>query len=342
LRFGFLTSLDTQETNVEAATADLTSPPRRLTPAERRAERAADELYENHRGIEYHFPPAAESELTFRHAADADKRAKIRAAVQFSYNAVKLQHFDNCGSSAWVEREANGKKLRITCNKCRDRWCPACGRERSNLIAGNLSKAIEGQEIRFITLTLRHNENPLPQQLDRLNTCFRNLRNRKFWKAHVDGGAAFIELKRSQDDRTWHPHLHVVATGKYIPHTTLSGEWLAVTGDSHVVDIRAAQDKEKVVRYVAKYATKPTDPTIYNSPQNLLDAIAALKGRRLCTTFGTMRGVKLEEKPAEDIVWIRVGALADIIQKSKEGDLGATAVLEILKRKRQTKKGPGP
>ena len=90
----------------------------------------------------------------------------------------------------------------------------------------------------MITLTLRHSDTPLRDQIKRLSQCFNNLKRREWWKSRVKGGVMFTELKIGRDNK-WHVHCHIIAESSYLPNHELSQEWHAVTGDSPVVDVLA-------------------------------------------------------------------------------------------------------
>lgn len=176
--------------------------------------------------------------------------------------------------------------------------------------------------IKFITLTLRHTNDPLKDQVSRLKNAFRRLRQRVLWRK-VKWGAAVIEIKRNPNSGEWHPHLHILVDAKFIPQEQLSSAWLAVTGDSSIVDIRAVKDRRAAVNEIAKYASKPC------SFQNLRDSLLAgatlyeaIDGRRLLIIFGDwpkhMDRSKMEDSLPDD--WVPVQPLADCLREAKAGD----------------------
>lgn len=166
----------------------------------------------------------------------------------------------------------------------------------------------------MVTLTLRHSDTPLRDQIKRLTVCFNNLKRREWWKSRVKGGVMFTELKIGRDDK-WHVHCHIIAESDYLPNHELSHEWHAVTGDSPVVDVREIQNAESAAGYVAKYGSKPCDPSVIYSPERLKTAIEALKGVRLATTFGTWRGERLSKSSddTDNKGWEQIGTLSAIM-----------------------------
>lgn len=282
---------------------------------------------------EYDTAPASPAEQEFRHSSWAIARVKTyNALCRCQVGEKRIDAFVNCGGGAWLYRSAAGDDLSIKCNKCHDRWCLACARERAGKISNNLLSVMSARTCRFLTLTLRHNTLPLKDQLDRLYRCFNDLRRRKFWKDHVSGGAAFLEVKVSKAGR-WHPHLHLVVEGDYIPQRSLSTEWLAVTGDSSIVDVRSITDDGQAAGYVTKYLTKPASSDVYADAEKLDEMVITLRGRRLCMTFGSWRGIVLEPKDADDVDWQPVASLDTLRSRASSGDADAINLLEAAARK---------
>lgn len=202
--------------------------------------------------------------------------------------------------------------FRLVAFGCHNRFCPRCSRVRSNRIGFNVARYLgkRSKPLRFITLTLRHNSTGLRDQLKRLTSCFNNLKRRQWWKDRVSGGMMFIEVKRSAAGK-WHVHAHIVAESKYLPQGELSDQWLAVTGDSPVVDVRLINSADAAASYVAKYGSKSFDSGLLKKPHILAEVITALKGARLCTTFGDWRGAKLTSMDIDEDTqgWQDLGTL---------------------------------
>ncbi|HEY3620780.1 MAG TPA: protein rep [Candidatus Sulfotelmatobacter sp.] len=276
---------------------------------------------------EFAAPPPTARETNFRHSGWKNRRDKIRSAmVRCELPTKRLERFDNCGSAAVVQRSPSTGRVRVLACHCHDRWCIPCQRARSKLLAANLSAFMEGKDCRFVTLTLRHRQAPLKDQLDRLVKCFRNLRQLPWWSTHSKGGAAMIEIKRSQDGRCWHPHLHIIVEGKYIPQSVLSQKWLVVTGDSWVVDVRKVESREHAARYVSKYCAQPIDDDLCKNSEWLDEAMIALRGARLCTTFGSWRGIPLEVHEPGPTDWIKICKLDELLAAMERSEPWAIAL----------------
>lgn len=231
----------------------------------------------------------------------------------------RLHAFANCGSALYVAVESGTGVARLTANCCHDRFCVACGRTKSAVIVAATKGLIGRQTTRFLTLTLRASNTPLVDQLNRLTRDFTVLRRRAFWRDHVTGGAAFLEVKVGATSGRWHPHLHVLVTGDFISQKRLSEEWYAVTGDSFIVDVRECSDPDGRARYVAKYVTKPADSSVFKDPKLLDEFLVSMKGRRLCNTFGAWRGTPLDPSAPEDGEWKTAGSLETVMTRASGG-----------------------
>jgi Replication protein len=285
-------------------------------------------------------PRASGSETAFRHSSWKMSRVKIDASMVRTMTPLKrLDRFRNCGAQAWVERHTDGS-LRVASFNCNDRLCEACGRGRAAVIAGVLQSQIEVDKCRFVTLTAAHVQMPLRDQIARIYQCFSNLRRHRTWKDHVTGGAAFCEIKVSARTGKWHVHLHLIVTGSYLPQRMLSDAWQVATGDSRIVDIRAIPESKDVARYVTKYVTKPIDQTVYADPDKLDEAVVALRGRRLCFTFGSWRGLELQPARPSDEGWQALERLDSIRIRADHGDSDAQRIIEALYRNRNLSNQP--
>lgn len=232
--------------------------------------------------------------------------------------------------NAWVLRSrTNHERYKIASDRCHDRFCQPCANLRSRTIAANVRFALSGKPARFLTLTLADDNDAVEDTIRKLVSCFARLRARKLWKGTQEGGCSFVEIKRSSNADRWNVHLHVITEGKYMPHAELSKAWKAITGTSHIVDIRAVKNVDHAARYVTKYASKPMDPSVTRHAVHLQAAIKALTGRRLCTTFGTWRTMPLTAEPTEE-AWEIVAPLAEILERAARGDGFSAAIITLL------------
>lgn len=224
----------------------------------------------------------------------------------------RARRFADCGSRSVVLQHADDPtRYKIACQRCHDRFCLPCMQDRARLIIANLKAQVPYAPTRFLTLTLKHADVPLTEQIDRLYTSFGCLRRRQFWRDTVTGGIAFLEIKLSKRDALWHPHLHVMVRGDYVPNTLISDAWLQITGDSFIIDIRLVKSPDKLYSYLARYVTKGWDTGIYRTRHGLREAIQALAGRKILSSFGDFARLRLLLPPTSE-TWVELGTLHEI------------------------------
>jgi len=276
--------------------------------------------------------PLPETDVGWRHSGWMPQRKRTYAALAAATGLPRrLDRFRRCGSDAWVMRAKNDhNRLAIQADHCHDRYCVPCMLARGRIVAANLRSRMGLHPHRLITLTVRGRRQPLTTILDHLYRGFTRLRRSTLWRDSVEGGVVVCEVTWSPNSQSWHPHLHVICSGRYIPKGVLSAAWLDATGDSYIVDLRLIRGRDDCVRYVTKYVSKPLSQTYAHVPDLLQEAIRALSGRRLCTTIGSWRGVPLYAITS-DTEWEMVGRLSELRAQARNGDAYATAVIEMLR-----------
>lgn len=283
----------------------------------------------------YSMHQASEVEVMFRHRHWSDRRTHLaRIIEEHGYMKSRMERWTACGAEANVFWDQPAKRLIVSCIHCHDRFCWPCATARSKQIARNLHDHLQKLQTRFLTLTLRSNTKPLSDQVTRLYTCFRALRADPWWKQHVDGSAAFCEITLDPNTLLWHPHLHPVTSGKFMPQEVLSRKWLGVTGDSPIVHIKAVPKPSAVANYVCKYASKPMDASVFVDDDKLRELVTSLVGRRLCLTTGGWQKLKLTAKPkALDYSTLQhLGSLNRIATAARDGSKKAQYILTNLQR----------
>lgn len=190
-------------------------------------------------------------------------------------------------------------KVGVVPGFCRQRMCPTCQHRRGRSLTLRIAAAAAVMNApRFITLTVRSCTDSLKHQLDRLYAWFRDLRRRDFWKAHVTGGVAVAEVTYNSQTGEWHPHLHIIVDGQFLPQAALANEWSDVNGGSPIVDIRAVYDRRNAAQYIAGYVAKPH--AVAGWPPAAINEFAyALHGRRMLIAFGTSHRIKVPEDECE-------------------------------------------
>lgn len=269
--------------------------------------------------------------IPFRHSCWQADRLRVHDALERAgARAARRSAFVRCGRCYWVMQNRDDPNVyRTVPETCHDRFCNPCGNDRASRIKRNLHTYLDDRPHRFLTLTIRHSDEPLTEVLDRLLLSFRVLRKTKFWRTRVSAGAAFLEVTFNPESRFWHPHLHVIIAGKYLPKDRLVNTWKRITGGSFQVHIRFIKDRDDTIRYVAKYATKPLHPSILADPDALRQAITALTGRKTLYCFGKWAKWKLLADPDADS-WTVFAAGAELRYRASTGDELCQRILQAL------------
>jgi len=232
----------------------------------------------------------------------------VYAQVGGDDGAKKLIQFDGCRSHAWFVRHKVSGMVRVASSRCGLRWCPICIKTRRMILTSAVGKWMDpiGRP-KFLTLTLKHSDSPLSEQIDNLYGFFKELKRSKYFKKRVSGGVWFFQVKLSETDGRYHPHLHILLDSKFLDWNELKSIWERVTHGSKVVDVRAVGNKKKAVEYVARYASAPCE--LSDLPHHIaLDVVKSLHGRRIVGTFGSAKGVKLTpSKPGDASDWEYMG-----------------------------------
>jgi hypothetical protein len=273
------TSLDSQETSEKTDKTSI-----RVDFDAFMSRKGTDEHFRIEAGLDQ-----ASLSANFRHSGWRNVRERVyKSFERTGQTQGRRASFGSCGSYSWIEQsQTNPGLFRLRANTCKDRLCTPCANERSRRMRDGVLGLIEDRPVTFITLTLAGKGESLATLLDRLYKHFKALRQLDLWKDNVGGGVAFLEVKWSDKAQRWHPHLHVLADVKWIPHDELTKAWHLITHDSFIVDIRRVRDQPVMAGYVTKYASKPLNPSFSNTPKLLDEAVVALKGRRLGFAFGS-------------------------------------------------------
>jgi len=197
--------------------------------------------------------------------------------------------------------------------------CPFCAMRRAGkYVAKNIPKLeqvlAENPSLIPIMITftvkngpdLRERLNHLRKAEKRLKRAALNCRNGQKWTeyARIQGAISAYEFTR-KDEEDWHPHIHVLAlVDSYIDQKALSAEWLAITGDSFIVDVRKIKGKPNAggldiasaMLEVCKYSLKFHDMTL----EDTWEAYNVLRGKRLVNPSGLLRGVEMPDNLLDD------------------------------------------
>lgn len=174
----------------------------------------------------------------------------------------------------------------ISPGRCRDRLCPHCQSTRANEIKHRLMAKVGAADgLRFITLTVRMNDDPLGSRINFILKAFTRLRHRSEWKKHVTGGCTAVEVTTGKDNVGWHAHLHVLAEGTFWAQKALQHEWSSAVGELAIADIRLIPQRQKALNYISGYVTKGMDCTGWTDDR-IRQLAHGLHRRRMIFTFG--------------------------------------------------------
>lgn len=231
-----------------------------------------------------------------------------------------------CRTKAWFVRNSDSGLVRVRANHCNLRWCPLCARSKSWIYSQQLIPWLNSARYpKFLTLTAKHREDDLRDQIDDLYDAFKRLRRRSIFKKNVFGGVWFFQIVKSSKTQAWHPHIHILIDSKYIKQQTLSDEWLSVTGDSFIVDIRAVKDKKKAIEYASRYVARPMSLRGLSDTE-MLELFDSFHNRRLCGAFGSARGISFNAKNLDQSgEWVKIGTYESVM-RFVDSDSDAAAI----------------
>lgn len=165
-------------------------------------------------------------------------------------------------------------------------------------------------DLLFITFTIKNGDSlnetftHLKHSMQRLLKQRTNQMSResltKTEMVKITAGVFAYEFKRGQNSNLWHPHIHMLALipkHEKIDAHKLKNEWFNITGDSSVINIEYTKNDEPYLEVFA-YALKFSELT--NSDRWL--AFNTLKGERLISSFGDLRGIQLPENENDDFL----------------------------------------
>lgn len=224
------------------------------------------------------------------------------------YHPQAAQRFIECGKKALYRCEFCGNK-KLVAQYCRSRLCQECSKKAASEQITKLLKRYDGIKkvfgwnLKFITLPVKTNGD-FRKAVEKGGKCLTKLWNnylfegtkgrRKYKKGNevLSGLVAAFEFGPENGNL----HIHCIYYGRYIPQKELSREWLKLTDDSYVVDVRAVkQDPRKGMIETIKYIT---DFNKVNA-EKLVDYFEALKGKRRIRTFGVFYGINFKDKNKE-------------------------------------------
>lgn len=254
---------------------------------------------------------------------DSDKK---RQYINISNNVFNCHKFVEM---AICENDGARHFSRTMC--CDFRFCPICARKRYlkylSFLYPIFEKLVnEGKYVCMLNLTIK-NTKTLKEGREKIFDAWRELThdNRlsaRLFKFHITGGLKSFEATYNMEDKTWHPHFHIlIVKEKYsrdfeliktlweqacqkVFNTTEKVGSIYIEGikDKHNKNIGYMKDKSSIlngilecIKYVTKLCVKDKDgksKSIFEVYENyqLIELIDDLKGTRVLSTFGCLFG----------------------------------------------------
>jgi hypothetical protein len=241
--------------------------------------------------------------------------AKKRALEMCQYSAKEglkkeSQRLSECGEYLVFRSYYTVNKIRLHAARfCKQHLiCPLCAIRRgakalkSYLDRYQVIMNAEGDlKPYLVTFTVKNGPDLLERfqhlrrNLQRLHKCRTRGRN----ESEVEKASAGVwSYELTNNGEGWHPHVHCIWLSKEAPdQKKLSDQWLKLTGDSFIVDVRPITgDHVQGFLEVFKYAVKFSGLSLADN----LHAYRSLKGERMLATFGGFRGVEVPESLLDD------------------------------------------
>ncbi len=187
---------------------------------------------------------------------------------------------------------------------CEFRLCPDCGRRRSQKLQTKYLPLMKAFMLHnkvtpvHLVLTQTHRKESRKESVARIRNSFTKLTRRSFWKQYFKGGTWSLEFTKDKNG-LHHTHLHIIGfRRKFFDIELLRDEWLAVTGDSHVLHLKPILDLAAGLQEVVKYVSKPLDIRRFGADD--LKEFLGLKNMRMFGTFGEFRDFCKDFEPSDN------------------------------------------
>jgi len=173
-------------------------------------------------------------------------------------------------------------------------------------------KAVSGDtlDLVFITFTVKngpdlydrfsHLKSSIQLLLSRRTRQKRGLDKQKTEMFKLSAGVFAYEFKLGQNLNLWHPHIHMLALlpkHEKVDIQKLKDEWFEITGDSSVINIEYCSNDEPYLEVFA-YALKFSEM----EHSDRWHAYKTLKGERLISSFGDLRGLVVPDSETDDLL----------------------------------------
>lgn len=261
----------------------------------------------------------------------ADNEQGFYSEEKATYCRKLASRLGDCCAHPVLYRDADSAAFRTGWGRCNSRLCPLCRDIRAKELRSGLDKILKQcDSLKFLTLTIRANDDPLKDQIAHLKASFRRLRQTSLWSRTCQGGVYLVEVTFNSRTNQWHPHLHCIIDSSYIPHRELKRQWIESSGGSHVVDIRAVHSRHQLASYLSSYVTKGS--SIEKIPARCVAEWAFnVAGMRLVHTFGNLHGKPWKRKKKQSTELQYITHLAPLYAQARKGDERANRLWKSLR-----------
>lgn len=232
-----------------------------------------------------------------------------------------IDKMEHCGSELWFRRYLLQDDVRLVMGHfCQEyKLCQFCALRRSSKLLQVIMKKVKLHMATYpqaspFLLTFTVKDGPdLSERFRHINSALKALQSRARKRRNMGkglrtelekvlGSFQTLEIKRGGNSGLWHPHIHMVCfLTSEINVPRLIEEWLEITGDSFILDLRPlrAETEEELARSlceVCAYVLKFSEMT----GSDAWDVYRVTKRKHLRQSFGTMRFSKEELDDLED------------------------------------------
>lgn len=283
---------------------------------------------------------ATKARIAYGHELASGDWETRRERDELISTAIKANKLEACASVLWLRqflRTGESKvtnallcKLPFLCEVCAVRrqaklYCAAVPKvefvmsENPHLVPVMITRTIKaGPDLKRQADHLRSSREKMRQSVNRAKSAKSNNR-RTYEMGKLAGQIRSFEVKRTKDGQGWHFHEHIFGLASdWIDQAQLSREWLDVTGDSFIVDVRRVHAKEgregstpaasgllEVIKYPVKFAGL--------MPEDAWHAHKVLGGSRMTECLGNLRGIKTGTLETDDPLEDETGPYIDFV-----------------------------
>jgi hypothetical protein len=247
------------------------------------------------------YAKARENALQFRAFLLANQEPKLAAALGECGNYAVFRDYFTIGQVR-LARLPSCKKHLI---------CPLCALRRGakalRVYLARVQSLMASDALLapfLVTFTVKNGPD-LAERFNHLARCLRSYHRRRSRSRQsgevLKARSAVWSYEFTNNGKGWHPHVHAIWLCHSAPDAAaLSEEWLQLTGDSFIVDVRPIDMADpigglvEVFKYALKFSGLPD--------HERLTAYRTLKGKRLIDSFGALRGLDVDPSDGDDLL----------------------------------------